>query len=88
MLNRLYQDYLQTVGQGIRDQEKYVRDLTLTREAQKLHLIGATQGRQALVSVRDKARQAHIIHAQRVEQNALDELATTRHHFHRHGDRE
>jgi flagellar export protein FliJ len=88
MLNRLYQDYLQTVGQGIRDQEKYVRDLTLTREAQKLHLIGATQGRQALVSVRDRAKQAHTIHVQRTEQNAMDELATTRHHFRRYGERE
>ena len=88
MLSRLYQDYLQTIGQGVRDQERYVRDLTLTREAHKLHLLGAAQGRQALVSVRDRARQAHVVHAQRVEQNALDELATSRHNFRRHGDRE
>ncbi len=85
MLSRLYQDYLQTVGQGIRDQEQYVRDLSLTREAHKLHLLGAAQGRQALVSVRDRARQAHALHTLRVEQNALDELATSRHNFRRHG---
>jgi flagellar FliJ protein len=88
MLSRLYQDYLQTIGRGIRDQEKYVRDLLTSNEAYKLHLIRASQGRQALVSVRDRAKQAHALQALRMEQHTLDELATTRYNFHRqdHGE--
>ncbi|MBV9849619.1 MAG: flagellar export protein FliJ [Armatimonadetes bacterium] len=88
LLTRLYQDYLQTIAQGIRDQERYVGDLTTTCEAHKLHLISAAQSRQALVSVRDRAKMAHTLHAQRVEQAALDEMATARHNYRQRGTTE
>ena len=88
MMTRLYQDYLQTITQSIREQESYVRDLATSCEAHKLHLISATQGRQVLVSVRDRAKQAHTIHAQRVEQAAMDDMATTRYNFRQQGMQE
>jgi flagellar export protein FliJ len=88
MNTRLYQDYLQTVTQGIRDQERYVRDLITTCEAHKLHLISATQGRQILITVRDRAKQAHTLHAQRIEQATMDDLATSRYNHHRQGAHE
>ena len=88
MTTRLYQDYLQTITQSIREQEKYVRDLVTTCEAHKLHLISATQGRQVLVAVRDRAKQAHTLHAQRTEQALMDEMATARHAFRQQGARE
>ncbi len=47
---RLYQDYMQVIAQSIGEQETYVRDLASSCEAQKLHLIGTSQDRQALVS--------------------------------------
>ena len=83
MMTRLYQDYLQTITQSIREQECYVRDLATTCEAHKLHLISATRSRQVLVSVRDRAKQAHTLHGQRVEQATMDEMATARFNFHR-----
>ena len=85
MTTRLYQDYLQTITQSIRDQDFYVRDLTTTCEAYKLHLISATQSRQVLVSVRDRARVAHTRQAQHLEQAAMDEMATARYNFRHQG---
>ena len=87
-LSRLYQDYLQTIAQSIRDQERYVADLTTTCEAHKLHLITAAQRRQALVSMQDRAKKTHTLHAQRVEQAALDEIATSRYNFRQQGPTE
>lgn len=82
---RLYHDYLQTIVESIRVQEAHVRELTLAREAHKLHLIGAAQDRQALAGVRDRHQQAFVLQRQRTEQNALDELATTRHNHRQRG---
>jgi len=78
---RLYQDYMQVITQSIADQEGYMRELATSCEAHKLHLIGTSQDRQALVSVRDRHRQAHRVTALRAEQGVMDELATTRFNF-------
>src|SRR5580658_328209 len=45
---KLYQDYMQTISAGIRDQEVHVCALAKTREAFKLHMLGATQGRKVI----------------------------------------
>jgi flagellar FliJ protein len=78
---RLYHDYLQTITQSVREQEAYVRDLTIIREAHKLHLVGAAQNRQALAGVKDRHQQAFVAQKQRIEQNTIDELATVRHTY-------
>jgi flagellar FliJ protein len=78
---RLYQDYLQTITQSVRVQENHVRDLTIMREAHKLHLVGAAQNRQALAGVKDRHQQAFATQRQRAEQNTLDELASVRHTY-------
>ena len=78
---RLYQDYMQVIAQSIIEQETYVRDLASSCEAQKLHLIGTSQDRQALVTVRDRHQQAHALLIQRAEQSAIDELATSRFNY-------
>ncbi len=56
---RMYHDYMQVITASIGEQEVYVRDLASSCEAQKLHLIGTSRDRQALVSVRDRHQQAH-----------------------------
>ena len=78
---RLYQDYMQVITQSLMEQEGYVRSLTSTCEAHKLHLIGTSQDRQALVKVHDRHKQAHALTAQRAEQVVMDEMATTRFNF-------
>ncbi len=75
---RLYQDYMQVITQSIGDQERFVRELSSSCEAEKLHMIGTSQDRQALDTVRDRHKLAHTQKAQRAEQSVLDELATTR----------
>lgn len=75
---RLYQDYMSVITQSIGDQEGFVRELVSTCEAQKLHMIGTSQDRQALDSIRDRHKSAHSQLAQRIEQSVMDEIATTR----------
>ena len=75
---RLYQDYMSVIAQSIGDQEGFVRELVSTCEAQKLHMIGTSQDRQALDSIRDRHKTAHSQLAQRIEQSVMDEIATTR----------
>ncbi|MDQ2799215.1 MAG: flagellar export protein FliJ [Armatimonadota bacterium] len=84
---RVYQEYLQTIRQSLRDQENLRRELAQTCEAQKLHMIGASQDRQALSKVRDRDQSAHQKEALRIEQGLLDEMAASRHsHRRREGD--
>ncbi len=78
---RLYQDYMQVITQSVVEQETYLRELTTSCEAHKLHLVGTSQDRQALMSVRDRHRSAHRQTALRAEQGVMDELATTRFNF-------
>ena len=78
---RLYQDYMQVITQSIAEQEGYLRELAASCEAQKLHLVGTSQDRQALTNVRDRHRQAHRQTALRAEQGVMDELATARFNF-------
>lgn len=78
---RAYHDYLQTITQSVREQEAYVRDLTIIREAHKLHLVGAAQNRQALSGVKDRHQKAFVVQRQRLEQNAMDEMAGMRHAY-------
>ena len=75
---RLYQDYTSVITQSISDQEAFVRDLASSCEAQKLHMIGTSQDRQALDTVRARHQKVHSQLAQRVEQSVMDEIATTR----------
>lgn len=58
---RMYHDYMQVILRAIGEQEVYVRDLASSCEAQKLHLMGTSRDRQALVSVRDRHQQAHAL---------------------------
>ena len=84
---RVYQEYLQTIRQSLREQEDLCRDLSQTCEAQKLHMIGTSQDRQALAKVRDRDQTAHQRESLRVEQGLLDEMAASRHsHRQRGGD--
>ncbi len=78
---RVYQDYMQTITQSIREQEAYLREITLQREACKLHMVGAAQNRQALDTVKDRDKSAHAQRRQRAEQTAMDELSTARFNF-------
>ena len=78
---RLYQDYMQVITQSIIEQESYMRDLMTSCEAHKLHLVGTSQDRQALMSVRDRHHLAHRQTALRAEQGVMDEMATTRFNF-------
>ncbi len=78
---RLYQDYMQVITQSIGEQEGYVRELTTSCEAHRLHLVGTSQDKQALVTIHDRHKQAHALLALRAEQTAMDELATARFNF-------
>ena len=78
---RLYQDYMQFITQSIAEQEGYLRDLVSSCAAHKLHLIGTSRDKQALVTVRDRHHQAHRVSVLRAEQGVLDELATARFNF-------
>lgn len=78
---RVYQDYMQTITQSIREQESDVRELAIQREACRLHMVGASQDRQALDTLKDRDKQSHALHQQRTEQNVMDELSTARHNF-------
>jgi len=78
---QMYQDYMKIITQSLQEQESDIRLLTSTCEAHKLHLIGTSQDRQALVTVHDRHKLAHTRAAQRTEQTAMDELATTRFNF-------
>ncbi len=75
---RLYQDYMQVITQSIGEQEADIRALQTSCAAHQLHLIGTARDRQALVSVRDRHQQAHTRLGLKIEQAAMDELATTR----------
>jgi flagellar export protein FliJ len=78
---QVYHDYLQTVVNGIREQENYIRDLAILRQAKQLALVGAAQNRQALAGVKDRHQQAYTAQRARAEQKMIDELATVRHAY-------
>ena len=75
---QLYQDYMQVITQSIAEQEADIRALQTACAAHQLHLIGTARDKQALVSVRDRHQQAHTRLGLKIEQAAMDELATTR----------
>jgi flagellar export protein FliJ len=75
---RLYQEYLQTMTASIREQEAFVRDLAITREAMRLNMINASQNRQVLNTVMDRDRHLHAAAAQRASQIEIDEMASVR----------
>lgn len=82
---RVYQEYLQTIRQSLREQQQMVRELAQNCEAQKLHMVGTSQDRQALTSVRDRDHQSHKREALRIEQGLLDEMAASRHSHRQRG---
>jgi flagellar export protein FliJ len=75
---QLYQDYMQTISTGIKDQEAHLSDLTTTREAFKLHMLGATQGRQVIDKVKSRARDVHTREREVEAQKVADDLTSTR----------
>jgi flagellar protein FliJ len=81
METRVYQDYLQIISKSIQDQKKYLRELNITCEAEKLHMITASQNHQALVTVKDRDLQAYGLHSNRKAQKEIDEIANTQHSF-------
>ena len=78
---QMYQEYMQIITQSLLEQESDIRTLASACEAHKLHLIGTSQDKQALVTIHDRHKLAHARLAQRAEQTAMDELATTRFNF-------
>lgn len=78
---QLYHDYMKIIMQSLQEQESEIKALASTCEAHKLHLIGTSQDRQALVTLHDRHKTAHARAAQRTEQIAMDEMATTRFNF-------
>lgn len=78
---RVYQDYMQTLTQSIRDQEAYVRQTVIQREACKMHMVGAAQNRQALDTLKDRDKQRHSAQRQHAEQTLMDDLSTARFNF-------
>ncbi len=78
---QMYQEYMQIITQSLQEQESDIKALATACEAHKLHLIGTSQDRQALVTIHDRHKTAHARAAQRVEQIAMDEMATTRFNF-------
>ena len=78
---QMYQEYMQIITQSLQEQESDIRTLASACEAHKLHLVGASQDKQALVTIHDRHKTAHARAAQRVEQIAMDEMATTRFNF-------
>ena len=78
---QMYQEYMQIITQSLQEQESDIKALATACEAHKLHLIGTSQDRQALVTIHDRHKTAHARAAQHVEQIAMDEMATTRFNF-------
>jgi flagellar FliJ protein len=78
---RLYFEYLTTVKNCIRDQEIYVAELATRVESLRLELVGAAQQRQVIDKMKITAHSDHQITAQKAEQSAIDDLASTRRHF-------
>lgn len=75
---RLYQDYMQIITLSIAEQEADIRSLKTSCAAHQLHLVSTARDKQALVSVRDRHQIAHTRLGLKIEQAAMDELATTR----------
>lgn len=75
---RVYQEYMQTITSSIKDQEAHVRDAMTTREAFKLHMVGATQGRQVIDKVKTRDKDEHHRERERASQKAMDDLVSTR----------
>lgn len=76
---KLYQDYLKTIVDCIRDQEAYVRELEINAEAMRLNLVGASANRKMIDKIKDRDLNAHKVQTIRADQAAIDELATMRH---------
>ena len=75
---RLYHDYMQTITSSIREQEAHMQDLASTREAFKLHMLSATQGRQVIDKVKTRDKDDHHRERERATQKVMDDLTTTR----------
>ena len=75
---KLYQDYLKTIVDCIRDQEAYVRELQIDAEAMRLNLVGASANRKVIDKIKERDLSAHKVQAIRADQAAIDELATMR----------
>jgi len=78
---RVYQEHMQTITQSIHEQDEYVRQTIIQREACKMHMVGAAQNRQALDTLKDRDKQLHSAHSRRSEQTLMDDLSTARYNF-------
>lgn len=75
---RLYQEYMQIITTSIKQQETHLIDLSTTREALKLHMVGATQNRQVLDKVKTRDKNEHTKKEEKASQTALDDLTCAR----------
>ena len=75
---QMYQEYMQVITQSLREQAGDVQALTSSCAAHKLHMIGTSQDKQALVTLHDRHKRVYIRAVQHAEQAAMDEMATTR----------
>ncbi len=76
-----YQRYLQQVVHDIVAQEHVLTEMERSVEKCRLLLVDASQDTEAVITLRDNALRAHMLEAERVTQNEVDELATLRHQF-------
>ncbi len=70
--------YLETLQAAIMQQERRVHTAFFVAEEKRLALMTARQQREAVSQLKANALSEHTLEAQKLEQDALDELATLR----------
>ena len=70
--------YLETLQAAITQQERRVHTAFVVAEEKRLALMTARQQREAVSQLKDNALSEHTLQSQKLEQDALDELATLR----------
>lgn len=73
-----WERYLETLQAAITQQERRVHTAFVVAEEKRLALMMARQQREAVSQLKANALSEHTLEAQKLEQDALDELATLR----------
>jgi flagellar protein FliJ len=71
--------YLETVQAAIAQQERALEAAQIVLEEKRAALVAARQAREAVSHLHDRDLLAHVSLCNKLEQDALDELATLRH---------
>jgi flagellar export protein FliJ len=71
--------YLETVQAAIAQQERALEAAQIVLEEKRAALVAARQAREAVSHLHDRDLLAHVALCNKLEQDALDELATLRH---------